>query len=205
MLKLDRLVSEAGLERVQLHLALLDDFVSVLQVLKPLDMRLLLRPAGLRAAHHPFEVLAVERGHLSLGGLRVIEALGLHVQIDGKSALVAVCAASVELDGLVRHPVEKIPVVRDHEEGGAHPCEVIFQPLDHAAVQVVRRLIENEKVARREEGCDERGPLLLSAGERVGRRVRVRNAEVDEPRPGLTGRVPVVRLSVNFLLDIVEN
>ena len=55
------------------------------------------------------------------------------------------------------------------------------------------------------QGCDERGPLLLSAGERVGRRVRVRNAEVDEPRPGLTGRVPVVRLSVNFLLDTVEN
>ncbi len=89
--------------------------------------------------------------------------LGLAVEVDDPG------------DGLV----EQIEVVADDEQGAAVGAQELEQPVAGVGVEVVRRLVEQQQVAAREEDAGQLEPAPLAAGEgaegqsrRSGRRPR---------------------------------
>ena len=46
----------------------------------------------------------------------------------------------------LHHPLQKVPVVGDHNEAPPEPAEPVLQPGHHLAVQVVGGLVQDEHV-----------------------------------------------------------
>ena len=74
-------------------------------------------------------------------------------------------AAVLEVHDLFRHPVQETAVVRHDEVGALRPSEVVLEKLHGLEVEVVRRLVEEKDVGRREDGAREHGPVLLASRE----------------------------------------
>ena len=54
--------------------------------------------------------------------------------------------------------------MRDHEQRRFLPAQVIFQPGDGIAVQMIGRLIEQQQITRLHKCCCKSKPLLLPPG-----------------------------------------
>ena len=81
-------------------------------------------------------------------------------------ALVGDAAAAVELEDPAGDVVEEVPVVRDRDDGALVVGEEALEPEHRFGVEVVRRLVEQQQVGRREEQPAERDAPALAAGER---------------------------------------
>ena len=55
-------------------------------------------------------------------------------------------APAAEPERLIRHTVEKIPVVRDDKKGPPIGGKILFQPRQGINVKMIRRLVEQEQV-----------------------------------------------------------
>ena len=115
-----------------------------------------------------------------------------------RDEILRVCAAV--LDELafvdVQHPrdrtVEQLEVVTDHQEPAAVRTQELHQPLLGVDVEVVRRFVEQQEVAAREQDPRELDAPPLAAGERGDRKVETvgREAETVGDAPDLgVGRV----------------
>lgn len=49
----------------------------------------------------------------------------------------------VDFDNLIAYPVQKIPVVSDHQQGGIRFTQVFLEPFGHFDVQVVGRFVQD--------------------------------------------------------------
>ena len=121
--------------------------------------------AGLRHTTHPFLLTAEEivgPGHF--GPLGVLALLSL-LQIVGIIALVAVDGMVVELIDARADILEKIAVVRDHEQRDGGGREIFLQPFYHSEVEVIGRLVENKQFWFAEQDIGQSHTLALAAGE----------------------------------------
>ena len=71
----------------------------------------------------------------------------------------------VDLDNLRADPVEKVTVVRDHQQRQFRPREILFQPACHLQVEMVCRLVEDQQVRFRNQRIGQRDPFGLAARE----------------------------------------
>ena len=75
----------------------------------------------------------------------------------------------LHLKGACCHPIEKIPVVRDHYKRTPVGQQIIFQPLNRANVQMVRRLVQEQQGRLREQDAGEQRFAQFSAAQHIRR------------------------------------
>ena len=166
-------------------------------------------------------VLGVQ--HLARGALFLERGIG---------ALVERQLAAIEVQDLVDRGVEQVAVVADHDHGARIVGQMVFQPQRAFEVEIVGRLVQQQKVRRRKQRRRQRHPHAPAAGEfrtrprLVGggkseaaqdrRRARRRGVGVDVDQPHLDLGDPVrilggfgfieqrVALQIGFQHDIDE-
>jgi hypothetical protein len=95
--------------------------------------------------------------------------------------------AAIQLHDPPHHPVQEVTIVGDDDERPLPPVEEPLQPADRLEVQVVRGLVQEEQVGRREEKARE-GDAHPPAPRQIRERTveaRLGNAEPREDRTGL--------------------
>ena len=87
----------------------------------------------------------------------------------------------LEPDNLRRHPVKEKTVVGNQEHAAPIAAQKFLQPLDHTNVQMVRRLVEKQKIRLAQKSLRETDARFLPAGQvrDPARQVRVRKAEAE--------------------------
>ena len=107
--------------------------------------------------------------------------------------------AAVELEDPAGDVVEEVPIVRDGDDGALVRLEEPLEPRDGLGVEVVRRLVEEEQVGRREQQAAERHAAALAAGE--GRHVAVAVREPERVHRAVERLVEAPRVrAVDLLL-----
>ncbi len=93
--------------------------------------------------------------------------------------------------------------MRDEDHGGVEGLKLALEPLDALDVQVVRRLVQEQKIRVAGQGTRQRGARQLAARERVQEPVEVSVREAQAPHdagrpvaPGVAARVLEPRLGV---------
>ena len=71
--------------------------------------------------------------------------------------------ARLQLQDVVGDALEESPVVGDDQHAGVRDPEEVFQPFDRLQVEVIGRLVEEEKVGLLQEEAGQREPSPLSA------------------------------------------
>ncbi len=119
------------------------------------------------------------------------EPLGLAFEVGAPAADVRGELPLIELEGALADRLEQVAIVGDQQERPAVAArQVLLEPLDGLHVEVVRRLVEDRQVRRRDQQPREVDPSPLAAAEPVHLRVRVLQAEVGEHRRRLALAVP---------------
>ena len=180
-----------------------------LQLLVGDEAGLALGLAGLGRHPHPFE-LALERAAAGLVRLLLPrQAFLLLLEPRRVVALERDAATAVELEDPLGDVVEEVAVVGDRDDGSGVFLQEAFEPVDRLGVEVVRGLVEQQQVGRREQQPAQRDAATLAAGERrdvgvVGRapqRVH-RDLDVAVEAPRVGGGDLVLQLALQ-LADLV--
>ena len=148
MIQLDRGFSHSGIDGTHLHLAVALRRLLILEFLIALQAPLLLGCARFCPPSDPFQFLPQYRLTLALTRLGALLPLRLPLQIAGIIRLIAVDCPLVHLDNTVADAVKKIAVMRDHHQRTAPFFQIIFQPVRHCRIQMVRRLVQNQHITR---------------------------------------------------------
>ena len=98
--------------------------------------------------------------------LLVREPRLLLLEPAGVVALVRDPLAAVELEDPAGDVVEEVAVVGDGDDGARVVGEEALEPGDRLGVEVVRRLVEEQQVGRRQQQPAERDAAALAAGQR---------------------------------------
>ena len=118
---------------------------------------------------HPVELLAVEVRVALASGVRLVEPLLSLFQIEAVIALVGIGRAVVELDDIGAYAVQKVAVVRDHQQAHPRAGKIVFEPSGRFEVEVVRRLVQDQQLRLADQRARERHALDLSARQLPGR------------------------------------
>ena len=105
------------------------------------------------------------------------DALGLLAPVGRVAAGVRRQAPVLQVDDLLGDAVEEAPVVRHDEVRAPRAREVVLEELDGLEVEVVRGLVEEEHVGRREDRARQHRAVLLPARELRERPLEVRLVE----------------------------
>jgi hypothetical protein len=165
---------------------IVDDGRNRLQSCQQLEPRLRLAclgGLGAEARHESFDPLAL--GLLLLGALE-IERL-LLAPLASEAGIVAAVKrelAALEVQDVADGAVEQVAVVADHHDGVRIAREIILQPQRPFQVEIVGRLVQQQKIGLGEEERGERDPHAPAAGERRARPLLLfgREAEAGEDR-----------------------
>ncbi len=122
-------------------------------------------PASLWHAAHPLQLGAVEIvGPCDFRPLVVYPLLAF-LQVIAVVAPVGVDALIRQFEDDVAHMVEEVAVVGHHEQGEGGAAQISLQPDNHLKVQMVGRLVKQQKVGVVEQGVGQGHPLLLTAAQ----------------------------------------
>ena len=179
MRKLHGGLSHSSGNGTQLHGGIPHGGLPVPKFLIPLDVGLLLGGAGPGSPADPFQFHTQDGLALSLAGVLHFLPLRLPLQEAGIVRLIAVDCALVDLRDPVGHTVQKIPVVRYHDQHALPFFQIILQPVRHIVVQMVGGLVQQKDIRRRQERRDQRQPLSLAAGKLAGGL-----GKIPDPKPG---------------------
>ena len=163
----------------KLHTGIPYGGLPVPQLLKPLNMRLLLSGTGPGSPADPFQLHAQDGLALALAGVLHFLPLRLQLQETGIVGLIAVDCALVDLRNPAGHAVQKIPVMRYHDQSSLPFFQIILQPVGHLIVQMVGGLVQQQNVRRGQERRDQRQPFSLTSG-KLARRL----GKIPDPQPG---------------------
>ena len=87
----------------------------------------------------------------------------------------------------------------DEETGAGITREKILQPLDRAGIEMVGRLVENEKIGTREQSAAKRDAAFFSAAERADDAIGFRRVQIRDERLDAVFQIPTV-----VVIDLVE-
>ena len=94
-----------------------------------------------------------------------LEARLLFLHIERIIAAIELRLAVVDLHDAADDAVEKIPVVRDGQDGALELLDVVLEPLHAVHIEVVRRLVEQQDVRPFQQQPRQIDARLFSAGE----------------------------------------
>ena len=136
-----------------------------MQLFKAFGSKALFGAARFWPLHDPRQLFSVKRLLFAYSGLLRQQAFSLSFQKPAViCAVIAIELTAVQFKNGIADTVQKIAVMRYHEDCPAKSGQTLFQPFDGIAVQMVGRLIQNEQVAGRCQNRSDGKPLLLSAG-----------------------------------------
>src|SRR5262249_21718689 len=114
------------------------------------DVVLVLRPLRARAALEPRELVAEDVLPRRLLARLALGALGLPLGVVGVPALERVDVPTVDLEQARRDAVEERAIVRDEDDRRARLEQPLLERHDGLDVEVIRRLVEDQKVRARD-------------------------------------------------------
>ena len=192
MMQLDRLFPHTDTDRVQLHLLLLRRRFPVFQRLQTLQTCPLLCTSCPTSPLRPLQFHSEHALPFSLRREFHLFPLRFQLQKSGIIFRIAIHFSMIDLQYLIRHPIQEITVVRNHDQHTFKPVQILFQPHCHLIVYVVRRLIQHEYICRIHQSPCQRDPFFLSAGQRLDLRHIFGDAKSREHGFRFTLRVPVL-------------
>ena len=163
MIELDDRAAEAAALETDLHRRAVEVGRLIFHRFVARDARFLLRRARLCAAAQPLELVPEEILPLRLACLLALDARRFLLEERGVISRVRVGTALVEFENARRRVIEEIAVVRDHEQRALARGEILLEPGDRLAVEVVCRLVEQQQIGGLHERRREREALLLAA------------------------------------------
>ena len=169
MVEFDRLLSHPRLHGIQLHSLILHRRLSALQRFQAFKPRSLFRTSRTASPLCPFQLHPKDTLPLPFRRKLHLFPCRLQLQKSGVVRIVAIHLSTADLQDPVRHPVQEISVVGHHDDRAAVRPQILLQPGDHAAVQVVGRLIQQKNVKVLREDLREDNSSLLPAGEMADR------------------------------------
>ena len=95
--------------------------------------------------------------------------------------------------------------MRDHDQRALIARQLLLQPLDHLVVQVVGRLIQDQKIAGREQCRCQCGPFALSSGQRFRHSGSVLNPELLQHCVRFSLHVPELLVLLDILHHVFQN
>jgi len=81
--------------------------------------------------------------------------------------------AVVYLDDFGTDTVEKVTVMRHHQQTEVRTAKILFQPFGHVEIQMVGRLVQNQQIRFGNQSIGQSYPLKLSSGEMLHLLVKV--------------------------------
>ena len=96
------------------------------------------------------------------------------------------------LQNLIRNPVKKISVMRNHDHNAFKTSQKILKPGNHLIIQMVRRLIQKKHITRIHQSPRQSHPLLLPARQMINLLLMIHNPQLIQHIPGLALRTPVL-------------
>ena len=193
VVELDDRAAEAAAREADFHRAAVEIRRLRLDLFVALDARFLLCRARLCAAPQPLELIPEEILPLCLARLLALDARGLLLEKVGVITRIRVGVPLVELENLRRRAVEEVAVMRDHEQCALAARKIRLEPCNRLAVEMIRRLIQEQQVAGLHERRRKRKALLLAARKRANWRGKVRDAELRQHRLRLALELPALR------------
>ena len=134
-------------------------------VLEPIQAALAFGRSCRRSGPNPLQFSLHVAMCTLLNGLGIGAALGTLFQEVAEVAMVAVQGLVFQFQDAVADIFQEIAVVRHHEEGGSHGGQTLLQPRDHVQVEVVGRLVEDQKIGSFEQDLCERDTSLFAAAQ----------------------------------------
>ncbi len=167
------------------------------ELLIALNSALLLRGPGLCAPADPGKLCPQDVLPRPLLGLRDVHPLCLQGKIALVIALIGIELSLIQLHDPIADAVQEVAVMGHHQKRAPEALEVILQPLGHGPVQMVRGLIQHQKIRCGQQGGRQRHTLPLAAGQRSHLLVEVADAQPVQKLPGLRLQV------INMLLTLI--
>ena len=130
----------------------------------------------------------LEREQLLLDAELALQALrpdALLADVVDEAAVVVLEAVVLDLHHARHHPVEKVPIVRDENDGAADPREPAFEPREPCDVEKVGRLVEKQDVRFLEEEAGQGGPISPPPREPIDRETAMTSAEAKLAQHGV--------------------
>ena len=180
MLQLDGLSAEAAGNGLHLQGRGFLGNLPVFELCKALDAVFGLGASCAGAAADPFQLPPVERLVLSLCGLCIRLALCLIRKIIAVIALAEIQLSAIDLRDPLADLIEKIAVMRDHDDRAAVFQQLILKQLCGLVVDVVGRLVQQEHIARLHEGSSDARTALFTAGKHRNIAVTVGQPELPQ-------------------------
>ena len=179
MLRLENLRSDIRSLHIQIDVTgLMLLFGFLFQLVKSIDPVLRLCPASLRLAAHPVELLAKQvAGPIHLGIQRIHPLLSFF-QIIAVIPLILINLFPVYLDNLATDTVQKITVVRHHQNTNVRARKISFQPFSHFQIQVVGRLVKDDQFGIGDQYVCQSHPFQLPTGKRFHLLVEIINLQL---------------------------
>ena len=191
LVQLDHLSSEAFRDDRQMHGVLPKAFGGGgLDVFEALQSALALGGSCRRGGAHPFQLALHVRLGAFLRGKHVGPAFLTLLKEVAEVALVGVQLLVIDFQDAVADVFQEIPIVRDHQQGGSHGSQALFQPGDHVEVEVVGGLVEDQEVGLLQEHLGQGHPSLFTTAEARNGAVKVVEAQLSEDFPGASFEVP---------------
>ena len=164
------------------------DARTLLEVVERVDAELSFPGARLRLPAHPLLLAAQCVAHAIELGAHCVEAFGAASQIIVEIAFVDESALMVKLDYPSGYAVEEIAVVGNHQKRQALTRQIFLEPFNGGDVEMVRRLVENEKIGTRQNDGRESNPLALSSRKSINPGVGVGEPELCQCAPRIVGQ-----------------
>ena len=154
---------------------------------------------------------AVDVRHLALltlvGRLLLGEPLGALALEGGIVPRIEGQSLALQVQGVLHHRVQEVPVVGDQDQGAPIGLEPALQPDDRVQVQVVGGLVEQEQVRAAHQGARQGEPHTPTAGIAVDRPTLVARGEpepMEQPSRPTLGPVAVDGLQSARQLPVAQ-
>ena len=188
--QLHRRTPHPGRNGSHFHPAVSHRPLGILKLLKTLNARLLLRGTRPRPSLHPGQLIPKNGLPLSLPRSLHLFPLRLHGQIALIIRLIGVDIAFIDFNDPVCHTVQEIPIMGNHYQCALPFLQIILQPVRHAVIQMVGRLVQYKYVGRHQKGSYQRQPLFLPAGQFPAFLAKIRHSQPGEHTLCLAFQLP---------------
>ena len=181
MFRLENLRSDIRRLHIQVDITdLMLLFGFLFKLVESIDPVLRFCPTRLRLTAHPVELLAKQvTGPVHLGIQRVHSFLSFF-QIIAVIPFILINLFPVYLDNLTTDTIQKITVVRHHQNTNVRARKISFQPFGHFQVQVVGWLVKDDQFGIGDQHVCQSHPFQLPAGKRFHLLVEVMDFQLSQ-------------------------
>ena len=205
MVRLEYLTADIGRFHIQLHIVVIETLLGYfLQFVESLFTIAGFMSAGLRHTAHPFQFCTIQVVGADDLDIRCINAFLPFLQIITIVSFVLINLTIVYFNDFGADTIQKIAVVRHHKQAEVGAAQIIFQPFSHIKIEVVGRLIQNQKIRFSDKGIGKCHTLQLTTGKVLYLLVEITYLQLRQNLLGLLLIVPCFFM-VHAYQDFIES